>query len=57
MSSDHEGKVKTLTSNLLNVKDAILSELVRDNHSLQINSTATKKNKENVQENLNQETK
>ena len=58
-SSDQENVNKVLVGGLLNVRDAIFSEVVRDNQVAQFNQflqqEEAKKNQKEDQKNLNQE--
>lgn len=59
-SSDQENVNKVLVGGLLNVRDAIFSEIVRDNQVAQFNQflqqEEAKKNQEDDQKSLSQET-
>ena len=59
-SADQENVNKVLVNGLLNVRDAIFSEIVRDNQVSQFNQflqqEEAKKNQEEDQKDLNQET-
>ena len=60
-SSNSEDSNKVLVSGILNVRDAIFSEIVRDNQIDQITAVLAeqeaKKNQEDEQKSLSQETK
>ena len=60
-SADQENISKVLVGGLLNVRDAIFSEIIRDNQVAQFNQflqqEEAKKNQEDDQKSLNQETK